>query len=174
MNVRPKNGHNRGAKAQAGVFQLEPTAGVAFDQLRQRFLARLKQEGRPFGYVIRALASPSVLGALDGDDIMAMRMADAGPANGPDILVTVHVTPDGTEELVRGVRLGPVSHTTFKGLADASTERTLYNYRPSPDALRFMRMALSGGGGYSDAEVTVSLIAPNLLFGRSPEPALST
>jgi hypothetical protein len=158
------NGHNRGGKAQAGVFQVEPTAGVPFDQLRQRFLARLKQEGRPFGYVIRALASPSVRGALYGDDIMAMRMADAGPANGPDILVAMRVTPDGKEELVRGVRLGPVSHTTFKELADASTERTLYNYRPLPDVLSFMR--ISGGGGFSDADVTVSLIAPNLLFGE--------
>jgi hypothetical protein len=55
------------------------------------------------------------------------------------------VTRDGKEEVVRGLRLGPVPPAAFRDLLDASRERTLYSFR----------------GTTTDA---VSIIVPNLIF----------
>jgi hypothetical protein len=55
------------------------------------------------------------------------------------------VTPDGKEEPVRGLQFGPITHTTFRSIAEASAERPLLNTR------------ISGGA-------VVSLMVPSLIF----------
>jgi hypothetical protein len=158
------NGHSRGGFAQAGVFQVRWAGGVSAADLRARYLARLKQEGRPFGYVLRAIG-PYTAGP---EPDLAMRMGGTppGPA-GPStatIIRAFKVTPDGQETLVRGLQLGEVSHNVWRDLADASEDRTLYSYRGTlPPAMRRLVMLPPG---VSATEAIVSIIAPNLLFGE--------
>jgi hypothetical protein len=109
-------GHTRGGDLQPGVFQLQSAEAVSAAELRKKYLELLETQDRPFGYIIRGLASP-------GD------APGGGPGAGPAILQAVKVMRDGREEAVRGVRLGSVAPAAFRDLLDASRERTLYNFR---------------------------------------------
>jgi hypothetical protein len=94
---------------------------------------------------------------------MAMMRGPGGPS-GPAIVRAYRIAADGTETLVRGLQLGQVTHTAYRDLVEASSERTLYNYRASvPQALQ---MATLIQGGQPPGDVLVSLIAPNLIFGE--------
>jgi hypothetical protein len=155
------NGHGRGGMAQAGVFQLQSAAAVPAASLKQQYLARLKAGGRDAGYIVRALIPGAPGSSGDPDEMMSSLMMRNGPS-GPEILRAYRVTADGTETLVRGLQFGTVTHTAFRDILGASTERSLYSYRPSlPPAMRMLAM-FQGGGPASEA--IVSLIAPNLLF----------
>ena len=160
------NGHGRGGGAQAGVFQLTSSSPVPASQLKANYLAKLKQEGRPFGYIVRTLANPALTRSMEADDMM-MSMMMGGPGGqqgGPSVVRAMKVTPDGQEVLVRGLRFGTVSHTAYRDIVDASEERTLYTYRASMPAN--MRMTMFSPPGPMGSDVTVSLIAPSLLFGE--------
>jgi hypothetical protein len=126
------SGHTRGGNVQPGVFQIESEDAVSAADLRQKYLDLLETQDSPFGYIVRAIANP----------------ADApggGPGTGPTILEAVKVTRDGREQVVRGLRLGPVPPAAFRDLLEASRERTLHSFR----------------GTAADA---VSVIVPNLIF----------
>jgi len=109
------NGHSRGGGPQAGVLQISSSQAVPASELKAKYIALLRQQDLPFGYIVTAVAAP-------GD------AAGAGPG-GPIIFEAVKVTPDGRETPVRGLRFGNVPSTAFRDILDASRERTLYNYR---------------------------------------------
>jgi TldD protein len=160
------NGHARGGAAQAGVFQVRSSSALPADQLKAKYLERLNQAGRPFGYIIRTLANPMIVPSLEGEGgmqrmMMMMGSPDARQA-GPWVIEAVKVMPDGREELVRGLRLGSISHTALRDIIEASAERTLYTYRPAPSPA--MMPFMMSAGGTSTGDVTVSLLAPNLVF----------
>ena len=105
-NLPASNGHARGGGPQAGVFQIESADAIPAAELKAKYLAMLKTQGRPFGYILRRLGAP------------------AGRGNTP-VTFAVRVMPDGREEPVRGLVLGGVTHTTFRDILAASAERTL-------------------------------------------------
>jgi predicted Zn-dependent protease len=109
------NGHGRGGGAQAGVVQVRSAQAVPAAELKARYLELLKTQDLPFGYIVRAVASP-------GD-------VPGGGPGGPVMLEAVKVTPDGREEPVRGLRFGNTPSTAFRDILDASEERVLHNYR---------------------------------------------
>ncbi len=158
------NGHGRGGTASAGVFQLQSSAGVPAASLTERYLARLKADGRAFGYIVRGLAPGGANAMVDPEDAMSgMMMMRGGPSgpSGPAIVRAYRVTPDGAETLVRGLQFDTVPHAAFRDILDASSERSLYSYRATlPPAMQMMAMMRGG----PSSEVVVSLIAPNLLF----------
>lgn len=159
------NGHGRGGLTQAGVFQLESATAVPAAALKEKYLARLKADGREHGYIVRTLVPSGVSPPGEGDDMMSsMMMRGPDGPSGPGIVRAFRVTPDGAETLVRGLQFGAVPHAAFKDIAEASIERGLYSYRPSlPPAQRMMLMFQGGQG--TEGPV-ISLIAPNLLFGE--------
>jgi hypothetical protein len=156
------NGHGRAGTAQAGVFQLQSSTAVASAALKQKYLERLKADGRAFGYILRALGPAGPGG--DPEEMFVMMSAGPSGPSGPAIVRAYRVAADGTETLVRGLQLGQVTHTAYRDLVEASSERTLYSYRATvPQALR---MATLMAGGQPPGDVVVSLIAPSLIFGE--------
>lgn len=109
-NFMQSNGHGRSGVVLAGVLQIESAQAIPASELKQKYLALLKAQNRPFGYIVRGV-SP------DGD------------GNGPGIDSIVRVTADGQESPVRGLRFGNVPPTAFRDLAEASQERSVYSYR---------------------------------------------
>jgi predicted Zn-dependent protease len=103
-NLAASNGHMRGSGPQAGVFQVESADGVPAAELKSKYLALLKTQGRPFGYILRRL------GQLGRD--------------GLSVTAAVRVTPDGREVPVRGLLLESPAHTAFRDIAGASKDRT--------------------------------------------------
>jgi hypothetical protein len=158
------NGHGRGGVPSAGVFQLQSASAIAAASLKEKYLARLKADGRPFGYIVRGLAAGGPGGQVDPEDPMAAMMMMRGGASGPSgpaIVRAYRVTPDGAETLVRGLQFDKVPHAAFRDILDASSERSLYSYRAAlPPTMQMMAMMRGG----PPSEVVVSLIAPNLLF----------
>jgi len=130
-NLPQSNGHGRTGTVQPGVFQMSSAQAVPAASLKGKYLDLLKAQDKSFGYIVRSVANPADIGT-------------AGPG-GPVILQAFKVTPDGTEELVRGLRFGGIASTTFRDILEASQERALYNYR------------LNGA-------TAASIIAPSLLF----------
>lgn len=100
------NGHGRSGAAQAGVFQIKSSQAVPEAELKQKYLALLKDQDKDFGYIVRSLTA----------------------GNGPGLTDVVKVTPDGTETPVRGLRLAAIAAPVFRNILDASTERPLYSY----------------------------------------------
>ncbi len=130
-NLPQSNGHGR-AGVQAGVFQVQSALAVPASELKAKYLDLLKAQDTPFGYIVRGIANPNEIPV-------------GGGPGGPVILQAFKVTPDGTEQPVRGIRFASVAPSAFRDLVEASLERTLYTYRASN----------------TDA---VSVIAPSLLF----------
>jgi hypothetical protein len=110
------SGHTRGGDVLPAVFQVQSVDAVPAAELKKRYLDLLAKQDKPFGYIIRTLATPN-------------EAAGGGPGTGPMIFDGVKVMRDGRETLVRGVRLGAVPPATFRDLLDASRERTLYSFR---------------------------------------------
>ena len=131
-NLPQSNGHGRSGSVQPGVFQVRSTQATPASDLKAKYLALLKAQSKPFGYIVRAIAAP-------GD------VPGGGGPGGPLILEAVKVTPDGTEESVRGLRFAGVPSTAFRDILEASEERVLHNYR------------VDGG-------TAASMIVPNLIF----------
>ncbi|HEX4346994.1 MAG TPA: metallopeptidase TldD-related protein [Vicinamibacterales bacterium] len=100
------NGHGRSGAAQAGVFQMKSSQAVPEADLKQKYLALLKDQDKEFGYIVRSL----------------------GAGNGTSLADVVKVTPDGKETPVRGLRLAAIAAPTFRNILEASTERPLFNY----------------------------------------------
>ncbi len=115
-NLPQSNGHGRSGSVQPGVFQVRSTQATPASELKTKYLALLKAQSKPFGYIVRAIAGP-------GD------VAGGGGPGGPLILDVVKVTLDGREELVRGLRFAGVPSTAFRDILEASEERVLHNYR---------------------------------------------
>jgi hypothetical protein len=68
------------------------------------------------------------------------------------------VLADGTEQPVRGLSLANVQFTSYRTIAEASRERTLYTCHPATG------MGLMTAMPMSLQTPIVSLILPNLLF----------
>jgi hypothetical protein len=132
QNLLRSNGHARGSNAQPSVFQVRSDRATPSADLRQKYLEMLKQQGKAFGYIVRAVANPNVLAPAVFDSLEPVGGGGAGPGGtlgSPQILRVVKVTPDGKEEPVRGLQFGPIAHTAFRTIAESSTERPLHNTR---------------------------------------------
>jgi predicted Zn-dependent protease len=127
-NLLQSNGHGRSNGVQPGVLQLRSAQAVPASQLKARYLELLKLQERPFGYIVRGLSD----GARQ-------------PGGGPALAEVVRVDATGAETPVRGLRFGSIPPTTFRDIAEASEERSLYNFRTG--------------------NITIaSVIVPNLIF----------
>ena len=114
------------------MFRIESAAAVPAAELKGKLLELLKVQGRPFGYIIR-------------------RLSPGGRGSFVQVTSAVKVTPDGEEEPVRGLVLGPVPHTAFRDIFAASRERVVVNSLPP------------GGMAIPSASM-MSVIAPSLVF----------
>jgi hypothetical protein len=142
------NGHARGGSVLPSVFQVRSARAIPSSALKQKYLDMLKQQGKTYGYIVRAVVNPGAVQAVAFDSTEPPASGSGGPGgtlSAPQILRAVRVTPDGKEEPVRGLQFGPITHTAFRTLAEASVERPLFNTR------------MSGG-------TVVSVMVPSLIF----------
>jgi predicted Zn-dependent protease len=169
-NLLRSNGHGRTGNAQAGVFQMESSKAVPASELKPKYLELLKQQGRPFGYIVRTVSRGGLLPSSG-------RGGAGGAQLGPQILDAVKVLADGTEQPVRGLVFANVQYTTFKNILEASRERTLYSTRATSSSGGIPMLS----GGTSMGSALISLIVPSVIFeeveiqtekGPSPKPPI--
>ncbi len=162
------NGHSRAYGAQAAVFQVESARGVPASELKAKYLEMLKVQGRDFGYIVRGVLDPNEMQVssydqVDTDDMEGMfSVMMGGPPGsgrvGPAIGTVVKVLPDGTEQPVRGLSFTNVQHSSYRTIAEASRERSLYTCLPAAS------MSMGASMPMSNRTPVVSMIVPNLLF----------
>jgi TldD protein len=160
-NLPQSNGHGRGGAPQAGVLQMSSATAVPYTQLKESYLKLLKEQGRPFGYIVRSLAQPAALiGSMaDISELLSLlggSSGAAGGATGPMIPQLVKVLPDGTEQVVRGMRFGALVPNVFREVLGASQERELLTYRGT-------NPVAPAPGTLGARQVPVSVIAPSLI-----------
>jgi len=161
------NGHARYGGAQAGVFQVESSSPVSTAELKAKYLQMLKEQNRPFGYIVRAVAGGgdplSIASMVDDPSNLAALVAGisgAGGGQGPGIARAVKVLPDGTEQPVRGLNFGVIQQMAFRLIPEASRERVLMNVRGTGGGLGI----LGGAMPMRAVPPFVSVIAPSLIF----------
>jgi len=158
------NGHGRGGTAQAGVFQIWSRDAVPAAALKARYLARLRDEERPYGFIVRGVQAGVAcrLEDAEADEVTAVvgLLQGGGPPAGPRITEIVQVWPDGSERPVRGLVFGEVPRTAFRDLLEASRERRAHNTRAAASGPAGSAAFFPGTG----EEVTISVIVPDLVF----------
>jgi TldD protein len=160
-NLPQSNGHGRGGGPQAGVVQVSSASAVPYAQLKESYLKLLKEQGRPFGYIVRSMVQPAALigSAADISELLSLLSSGssgAGGATGPLIPQIVKVTPDGAEQVVRGMRFGALVPNAFREVLGASEERELLTYRGASTVP-------IAPGTLGARQVPVSVIAPSLI-----------
>jgi hypothetical protein len=124
--------------------------------LKSRLIDMIKQQGKPYGILIRKMDFPSH-GSIDDLRRLSQRTAGAGggrPISNP--VLVYQVLPDGSEKLVRGLRFRNLSTRAFRDILAASRETAVFNYVDNG-----LPLALSGAGSNV---VGCSVASPGLLF----------
>jgi hypothetical protein len=124
--------------------------------LKARMIEMIKQQGKPYGIIIRKMDYPSH-GSIDDLRRLSQRTASSGggrPVSNP--VLVYQVMPDGSEKLVRGLRFRNLSTRSFRDILAASRETAVFSYVDNG-----MPLALSGAG---NSVVGCSVAAPGVLF----------
>lgn len=125
--------------------------------LKKKFLDMLTQRGKPYGLIVRKLDFPSTASL---DELRRQSMSDGQrggstrPAATP--LLVYRVKPDGTEELVRGLRFRGLNVRSLRDIVAASSTESIFHFAGNGSSLPIM-----GQGGYVALH---SVVSPALLF----------
>ncbi|MBE0660697.1 MAG: hypothetical protein IH602_23590 [Bryobacteraceae bacterium] len=128
----------------------------ALSALKTRMIEMIKQQGKPYGIIVRKMDFPSH-GSIDDLRRLSQRTASGGggrPVSNPVLVYQVY--PDGTEKLVRGLRFRNLGTRSFRDIMAASRETAVFSYVDNG-----MPLALSGAGS---SVVGCSVAAPGVLF----------
>ncbi len=129
---------------------------VAAADLKKQLLGMIKQRGKPYGIIVRAMDYPS---SASGDELRRLAVSLGNGASGIVLsspLLVYKVDAEGKEELVRGLRFRGLNLRALKDITAASTE--LYQFDFLGNRAPF---ALMGVGGYI---YPASVVSPALLF----------
>jgi hypothetical protein len=125
-------------------------------QLKTRLLDMIKQQGKPFGLMIRKMDFPSA-GSTEELRRLMMRGGRGGsgrPVSKP--ILAYRVYPDGREELVRDLNFRALNTRSFRDIVAAGDAEHQFDFIDNGAPL-----AMMGAGSYI---VGCSVIAPSILF----------
>jgi hypothetical protein len=121
-------------------------------ELRAKFLDLIKQRNKPYGLLVRKLDFPSTASI----DELRQMVGGTGNRPAPLPLLVYKVTPDGKEELVRGLRFRSLNVRALKDISFTGSDEAQYDFIGNGAIF-----ALVGAGNYI---VGCSVVAPSLLF----------
>jgi predicted Zn-dependent protease len=154
-SISQSSGSRRGWGPAPGNLFVTSERSSTRDELRKQLLQMAKDRGLDYGIVVRRVGggSPSFMK-------LASRMAQQ-EGQGSNALAEVYkVYPDGHEELLRGMELGEMSSSTFKGIAAVGNTPVVFTDEFVPRI-----GAIFSGGASASADVpVVSCVVPSLLF----------
>jgi hypothetical protein len=175
VGVKESNGHarlpgNLGNNVPlAGNVFIRSSQPVSAADLKKKFLDMLKQRNLAFGIIVRKLDFPSTASI---DELRRFAGSQqTRPVSRP--ILVYKVTPDGKEELLRGVRFRNLSARSMKDIQAASDDSFVFQYLENQGPFAHM-----DAGGYV---APTSVIGPSLLVddvelekipGELPKPPL--
>jgi len=147
-----------GAKAAAvGNLFVRASQAVAAADLKKKLVDLCRERNKPFGLIVRKMDFPSSA-SLDEVRTLLTGMAQSGGSAHPvSVPVLVYrVDPDGTEELVRGLRFRALTTRSLKDIIAASQESFVFDFLDNGAPF-----ALMGVGSFV---AECSVIAPSVLI----------
>jgi predicted Zn-dependent protease len=157
------NGHARlggsyGARSAAisNLF-IKTSQTDSLAALKQKLIDTCKQQGKPYGMLVRKLDFPFSAGRGELQALAQSASQSGGSIRpiSPPVLV-YRVYPDGREELVRGLRFRGVSTRSLRDILAASKETDLFDYINNGAPLSIL-----GAGGIL---APTAIVSPALLF----------
>ena len=146
----------RGREAIApSVIQVVSSNKKSYAQLKQELINAAKEEGLPFGYIVRGLTPVSEALSGDSDAVDSILQLQQGPPEPTQFRLTkpysvLRVYPDGREEPVRGIEFGSLSINALKNVLATSDDETVYDvsgeFYQSPVGLSGMIIRLAASG----------------------------
>ncbi len=183
------NGHAR-RYSPAGGFAgsstntwLTSSKGLARKALIAKLLAAAKDEGLPYAMIVRQLDDGAIT-AEPEQNLRELRtlISQTDVAAPPPPVLAYKVYPNGKEELVRGVELGPVDLRIWKDILATSNGTTVHNFLASQNNNLLFKVRGVGNGFVPSSGVESAVITPDLLVrevellgtdaGRYPAPAV--
>jgi TldD protein len=131
-------------------------ASETMEGLKTKLIDMVKQQGKPYGILVRKMDFPS-FGSIDDLRRLSQRTAGSGggrPVSNP--VLVYQVMPDGSEKLVRGLRFRNLNTRAFRDIMAASKETAVFSYIDNG-----LPLALTGAG---NNVVGCSVAAPGVLF----------
>ena len=136
---------------------IRATKTVSGAELKKKLIQMCQEQNKPFGILIRKLDYPSSASMEELRRIASAMAQSGGGARPVSLPILVYrVYPDGREELVRGLRFRGLSTRSFKDIAAASEDDTVFTFLDNTAPF-----AMIGGGSYISPS---AVIAPGLLF----------
>jgi predicted Zn-dependent protease len=173
--VPHSTGSRRGWGPVPGNLVVTADKSLSQDELRKELLRRAKDRGLDYAIVVRRVGGG---GAAASFMKAAMKMAQQGGQGGNSLAEVYKLTPDGHEELVRGIELTEMTPAAFKDIVAVGDSSTVYTDEFVPRIGALFSMGISG----SSDEPVVSCVVPALLFddvslaqnqGPFPNPPIS-
>lgn len=163
------NGHGRSTflaapRPMTSNLFFTSSNGESPAELRRKFLEACKQNGQPFGLLVREMDNPVIASSSQEELSDALGTLATGAANGdrmPLLVYRVNVN-DGREELVRGALISQLTVRNLRMLLGMGNDDTVFYYAQSQDA-ETAGTAL-GAFGSANGGVPSDVIAPSLLF----------
>jgi hypothetical protein len=127
--IKASNGHRRLALSNgalttslcAGVLELDGNKKLSYNKLKKKLLALAKEEDYEYAYIIKKMANNSER------SIPGMSKYFLGTNNGAPVYVYQVSVKDGSEKLVRMVKLSDLALKSFKQVEGISNEQQVVN-----------------------------------------------
>jgi len=157
LSIPHSSGSRRGWGPVPSNLFVTSEKSLSADELRKELLRRAKDRGLDYALVVREVGSGGLAASFMK---MAMRMAQQGTQGASSLAEVYKLTPDGHEELVRGLEIAEITPASFKDIVAAGDTPHVFTDEFIPRIAAMFSMGISGS---SDSPV-VSCVVPSLLF----------
>ncbi len=165
------NGHYRGGSLAPGVIKVESDKRLPMAELKKMLIDKVKEEGLPYGYVVKSILPASEAADPDELDVRSLVMSQM-QSNPSAIELTkpatvLRVFPDGREELVRGATFGSISLSNLKELSASSDDDFVYDFQTAPGGMpgaSSLLTLLLGSTGMPAMDYPATVITPAFIM----------
>ncbi|MFC1650058.1 metallopeptidase TldD-related protein [Candidatus Latescibacterota bacterium] len=123
------SGHRTTSTIAPGVIHVSSSKGLPYSDLKKDLIKRAVEEGLDYGIIIRKL-KPKSTGIIYYDPMVNMAISYGGGYSSditePIMVYRVNVE-DGSEELIRSVKIGEIGLGTLRHIAGTTEEEIVYN-----------------------------------------------
>jgi predicted Zn-dependent protease len=133
--IAQSNGHARGGAAAPSVIQITSTNKKPYEQLKQDLVNAAKEEGLPYGYIVRGL-TPVGESISGGADLPSYLLSRQGSSEPTQFRLTnpygiFRVDQEGKETPVRGIEFGSININSLRNVIATSDEEFVYDFSTS-------------------------------------------
>ncbi len=172
-DIAKSNGHAR-RLAPGGGFHGSATnlfvttrKGLSRRQLVKKLIAAVKDEGLPYGLIIRQFDDAAITAAPERTRRELLALINTTDTDAPPpVLLAYRVYPSGKEELVRGVHLKPIEIRAWKDIIATGKKMTVKNLLASGQHNLIHLLRGVGQGFVPSSGVESGIVTPDLLFGE--------